>query len=369
MDKDLIMQSGQSVRGPEVVFCRLTERRPFNIFAVPVIGIDIGRQSIKVVEINKGLRSSRLLSAKIVDIYPDGPPEDTQEYLITDNVRDALKTALIGFRLEKSRIVVSVGGSSVMIRQIQLPFMESKKLESAISWEAKRFLPYNPEEMVISTKILHHNKQQNKMDVLLVAVQKKLLHYFNELLAYCSVKPDIIDAGPLATINALRHTHKNNEEQTKAVLDIGASLSTLTLHGRDCPIFSRTIAISGDTFTNIIKNKLNISYCKAEIMKRTESSIFEMVKPYYDKLISQIHQTFIYYGSLSARKKVTKFYISGGSAFMPMLVNYLSTELNITAEVINPLREIEFSRDIRNYRNEFNLVSPQLTHAIGLALR
>ena len=82
-----------------------------------------------------------------------------------------------------------------------------------------------------------------------------------------------------------------------------------------------------------------------------------------------MHQTFIYYGSLGKRKTVDRLFVTGGSAFFPKLVNYIATELDIEAEILNPLRTIQVAEVISQQSKAMNVIAPQLIHAIGLALR
>lgn len=371
IEEGIMPQPQKPARGPETVFSHMAgKKQPFLSFNIPVIGLDIGGHSIKVVEIRKGIRSNRLAAAKVVEIFPDGPPRgEGSEVLLEEQRTEALRSALIGFRLNRTRIVASIGGSAVMVRQVQLPFMGTKKLESVLKWEVKRYLPYDATEMVLDAKILKDNKEAGKMDVLLVATRRDVLKGFTRFLKSAGVTPDVVDASPLALMNALTNVQPMNHGEAVAILDIGANFSTLDIHSSGGLLFNRIFSISGENFTNFIKEQLQISYAEAEILKRTDGSVFDMLRSAFDKLISDIHQTFMYYNSLGNRRKVERLVVSGGSAFLPKLVNYFATELNIEAEVLNPITGLTLEKDLLYRRKEIAKLSPQLTHAIGLALR
>ena len=102
--------------------------------ATHVLGLDIGTQVIKAVELKLAGGEIRLLGRPIVMPTPDhavsgGRIVDTAA--LSEALSDLVSSS--GFGVEK--VVASVGGDTdVVVRLIEVPKMTGKELEEAIQW-------------------------------------------------------------------------------------------------------------------------------------------------------------------------------------------------------------------------------------------
>ncbi|MFH1228279.1 MAG: pilus assembly protein PilM, partial [Planctomycetota bacterium] len=120
------------------------------------LGIDLGTSSIKLVELKEEGGQPRLLTYGFV--------EEPTDIVKSDSVEAQGKTIALLKQLIKKTGVVSQGvvaampSFTVFSSIISLPSMSNKDLNSAIRWEAKKFVPMPLEEMVLDWRLLREKE-------------------------------------------------------------------------------------------------------------------------------------------------------------------------------------------------------------------
>ncbi len=116
------------------------------------IGIDIGTDSVKMVELKKENGQPTLMTygmaEESIDIVRDNSPESTQK--IVQIIRQTLETSRIG----SNSVIAALPTFAVFSSILSLPAMPTKDLQQAVRWEAKKFVPMPLEEMILDWKRL-----------------------------------------------------------------------------------------------------------------------------------------------------------------------------------------------------------------------
>ncbi len=87
-----------------------------------------------------------------------------------------------------------------------------------------------------------------------------------------------------------------------------------------------------------------------------------------EELISGLEVAISYFKSSAKVSNVDWIVLSGGGALIPFLPEFIQSKLNITVEIINPLRNIEYDPDLfQDLQPE--KIAPLLAVAVGLAVR
>ena len=84
-------------------------------------------------------------------------------------------------------------------------------------------------------------------------------------------------------------------------------------------------------------------------------------KTVFSNLVAEMRKTLRYYMKTSNQAFFNKFYLSGGSAEIEGLKNYIAENLNVDVELFNPFDNAECSLDIET--------PGQYTVAVGMAIR
>lgn len=321
-----------------------------------VAGIDIGNHSIKLIEL-EDRRGHLGLTAHAVSPITNGDVKSTLKELV------ALK------KLSVKRVNVSLAGPSVIVRYIEMPPMKSEELKSAIKFEAEKYIPFSIKESIIDCAMLDKTSSGSQR-VLLVATKKdgvgNLLGLFKEM----GLEINAIDIDSFAFLNSFqRSTEKDKkDEDTYSLINIGARFSNMNILTKGNVYFTRDIIWGGADITDRIKGAMGISLEEAEMLKHKPAEkredVVKLIMPALERLISQIRISFDYFESQFG-KNIKRLYISGGTAYLFNIVDFLKDSLDIDTVMWNPFEGIKVLQPIEEIEK-----SPALfAVAVGLALR
>jgi len=134
----------------------------FNFFkktASSFLGIDIGTNSIKLVELESVAGRPRLVTYGMVDVDSQVARADNVEASKQDQERiaSAIKLLLRKAGARSGSVVAALPNFSVFSSLISLPKLGQKQMAEAIQWEAKKFVPMPIENVVLDWKILNES--------------------------------------------------------------------------------------------------------------------------------------------------------------------------------------------------------------------
>ncbi|MEO6906865.1 MAG: type IV pilus assembly protein PilM, partial [Abditibacteriaceae bacterium] len=251
-------------------------RKPVTFKSGSVLGINIGTDSIKAVELTaKG--SSYAVTG--VAIAPTPPDSIANGVVMSVNVlADAVKELIAPFKSRK--VVTSVAGTGeVIVRIIEVPTMTDAELQENIKTDLDRYIPFPPSEVqwdAAAMRDLPMDPSSSNMDVLLVAARHELIELHLQLLNAIKIDPRAIDVEPLAAARALSGSLSENNikidyNDVCAVLNIGASSTEISILRGDELVFTRTVPMGGNMITQALADNLNLTRMDAEHLKREKA--------------------------------------------------------------------------------------------------
>ena len=344
------------------------------------LGLDIGRQYVKMVAADKTKNGYKLIDAGsrlIPDPNSAYDPEkiDQSHYVIA--VKELFRQQ--GLNPKKAKVMISgINGSSASIKQITTMEMPSDELESAMTFEARKHIPMDGTDAVIEYQILGSNKKEvDKIDVGLVACTKGVLNNHIDLLKECGLKPGVVDVNPIAMSNAFSFIKDMPEDGLVVMLDIGAISSTLVVYGKGEQFFTRDLPIGGHHFVKELSEKKEIGYTEAQdllfrdgiaaIKADTSSENIAEVgiaeRTVYDNLVEDMRRSLRFYAKQTGQSFFLKIFLTGGAAATPGLTATVNEKLNIECAVFDPFDSVDGAGDI-------SISNPsQYTTALGLGIR
>ena len=243
------------------------------------VGLDIGSQTIKVVEVTghgNGLRVTAF------GVAPTPFGAISQGIISDPKTLGAAVKALLSKSGVKSRKSVSAasGAAAVVVRVIEVPKMSPSELAETMKWEVERHIPFSPSEVEISYQKIDDPAVDNddanpNMEVLLACAQRDMVSYHLDTLKAAGLSPIAIDVEPLAAGRALLNLSKQGlADKNAVVVNIGASMTDVGIFKKAALRFPRTIPLGGDNFTQAIADRLGIPMDAAEDEKKTNGKIF-----------------------------------------------------------------------------------------------
>ncbi len=243
------------------------------------VGLDIGSQLIKVVEV-RGFKNNLNVTAMGV---ADTPPGTIQGGIITDAkaLGSAIKSLLAKSGVRSRRVVSSVAGADgVVVRVIEVAAMPANELKAMMGYEVERYIPFSVNDVQmdfqpIDPDAVTNNPDGATMEVLLAVARNDMLAMHLNTLQAAGLTPVAIDVEPLAVGRALLDLNKSNNFASKnvVIVNIGATMTDVGVYKKGVLRFPRTIPIAGENFTRAIADHLGLSLEQAEEEKRQHATV------------------------------------------------------------------------------------------------
>jgi type IV pilus assembly protein PilM len=326
-----------------------------------IVGIDVGTGFIKIAQITHGPQKT-LDTYGIVNASLSFDMKSNQTSIVS--AAEILKRLLSEAGVSAKQCIVSLPNNAVFTSIIDMPQLSDEELESAISFEAKKYVPLPLTEVILSWTVVAKLPEGGKQRVLLIAVPKQVQENYIQLFSLTGLDLSIIEIEALALIRSLSGDTKENS----VIIDIGARNTGLNVVVDGVLQLTRNLNIGGDTITDTIAKTLNISKQRAEQFKKdfglTEAEFIpEAVKPVMDSIKNEVKQLVSVYASRSA--PIKKLLIVGGGAHLPGIVEYFK-DVGVPVSFGKPLAGLVYSPEAGPIVERYEL---QLPVAVGLALR
>ncbi|MCX5687143.1 MAG: pilus assembly protein PilM, partial [Candidatus Omnitrophica bacterium] len=240
-----------------------------------------------------------------------------------------------------------------------------------IKFEGGKYIPFDINESILDCAILDKSHLGNINRVLLVAAKKDKVNSYREIFKEMDMEVVSIDVDTVAILNAFQRLNlEAKQESVYAMINIGAKFSNMNIITKGYPYFTRDIMWGGMDISSRIKELLGLSPNEAEILKcnpgEKKADIAGIIMPALEKFTSEIRMSFDYFETQFG-KNIEKLYISGGTAYLFNMQDFLKNSLELEVILWNPFEGIKIIDD--SVDNEFRNSSSKFTVATGLALR
>ena len=344
-----------------------------------IVAVDIGTSSIKLVELsqNRKKSSDKLYNLKNLALMP--LPQDT---IVEDEIRrpEILVNALVELfsenKIDNKNVVTSLSGRSVIIKIIRLPKMGENELADSIQWEAEQFIPYDINDVDLDFQIINDFEiEPSEMDVLLVAVKKERILQIMDIIREANLVPAIMDIDVFSLGNQHELNYESDEDSCVALMDIGAETMNINILKKGYPVFTRDSSFGGNKYTTFIQNELELSFQDAEALKlgeEVEGISPQLITPlqnrFFEDLIAEIKKSFDYFRTTNEEGNISKIFLSGGSAKLSGISDFLSEKLELEVEITDSFKRINIDESKFNL-DYINYITPMMSVGVGLALR
>ena len=336
------------------------------------IALDIGSTHIKVVQLKGSGKNYSLVKFGMVPL----PPEVIVEGAVMDanRVSEAIKELLAEQKIKTKEVVLSVSGSSVIIKRISIADMTDEELAESIKWEAEQYIPFSIDDVNVDFQKLGPGAAEGQADVLLVAVKKDKINDYVNLVKDAGIEPVVVDVDAFALANMCELNYEV-ETGITALLNIGASVMNINILRDGVSIFTRDITVGGNRYTEALQRDAGLSYEDAERVKRGESAagvdqeqLAGIMAAVTEDIVGEIQRSFDFFRSTTGSDRVSRVLISGGCAKIAQFTKLLSERLEIPVDIINPFKNIKV--DPKHFDAKFiSETAPLAAVAVGLAMR
>lgn len=340
------------------------------------VGIEVGTSAVRLAVVNRTRSGPELLHLGRVPI-PPGAVSDG-EVVDTDAVSAAVKTALRTYKLgSRCRVRLGMVSARTLAREVELPWVPKKDFAGALPLLAADLLTMLAEDCVLDFLTFEEFTDVDGQRVirgLLVAAPDSSVLTLIDAVEAGGAEVNDVTLTPLSTLAAVADGLAPGPE---ALVDIGLSATTLTIHEGGQPRFVRVINRGGADLTTSIAEQLNLSPDDAEVWKcglaqmwptmtaADQSATETVIRSALADLIQEIRTSIEFFASAQNRRIVRAYVVGGGASTMglvPILAGVLRVPVNaVNAQIVRPHQGLsDLERDLAS--------SPSLTSVVSLAL-
>ncbi|MDB5185952.1 MAG: Pilus assembly protein PilM [Candidatus Saccharibacteria bacterium] len=315
----------------------------------PVFGLDIGFSSLKVMQVDGNNKRKQFVSGYGVsrfnpDAIKDGIVVDPEA--IAKVAHELFDKHLIG-DITTRRAVVAIPTGRTFTRSITLPRLNTKELAEAVRLEAEQYIPVPIEDLYMDYATVRQSDTET--DILAVAVPKKVVDSYMQLTKLLGIEPVAFETSISAACRLFVQAEQS--DVPSILIDFGSVSSDITIYDKAL-IVTGTVPGGGDSFTNLIAQKLGVTKQEAHIIKtkyglgvsKKQKEIQESLDPLLDQLAKEIRRMIRYYEERSTSdRRIGQVVTMGGGANMPGLSEHMTDMLRLPVRMCDPWQHLDFS--------------------------
>jgi type IV pilus assembly protein PilM len=220
------------------------------------------------------------------------------------------------------------------------------------------------------------------MDLLLVAAKRDQIDDYAQLARNAKLRPLVCDIDAFTVQNLYEFSRGLPQDQTIALLNVGASLCSLNIVANGVSAFTREIASGGNTVTEEIQKQLGMPFDQAESYKCggttdpgapssegiVPQQVVAIIEAVGDSIAAEIQRSVDFFMATSGEAELQRILLTGGSAHLQSLRQAIERRARVAVEVWDPSERIQVEASAVD-SSVLRAKSPQLSVALGLALR
>jgi type IV pilus assembly protein PilM len=294
-----------------------------------------------------------------------------------EGVGEAIRRAVKRSGTRSKFAAAAVAGSAVITKVISMPAsLSDDEMESQIQLEADQYIPYPLEEVNLDFEVIGPSEDDpERVDVLLAASRSENVEVRVDALEIAGLTATVIDVEAYAMENAFslikEQMPDHGLDKTIAVVDIGATMTTLNVLHDLKTIYTREQVFGGKQLTEEIQRRYGLSYEEAGMAKRQgglpDNYVPEVLEPFKEAMAQQVSRSLQFFFSSSQYNSVDHIVLAGGSSSIPGVDELIEQNQGVPTTVANPFSNMIISPKIK--AQVLSNDAPALMIACGLALR
>ena len=337
-----------------------------------VVGIDIGMFSTKVVQLR--YESERAILESYGELLNEryfktaaGVGGGFLRYA-EDDLVNLIKDVIAESNINARDAVFSIPAASSFVIKIMLPKISAKEVESAIPFEARKYVPIPIAEVLLDWDIIP-GKDEQQTEVLLVAIPREIVAKYRRVGTAAGLNIKGLEVETFSLVRSLI----GHDPTPQVVINLGYRTTTLAIVDQAKLRISHNFDRGSLELTKALERGLNVNLERAEQVKRDiglgerieEKEISSIMIPLLSTLFGEIERVIDIYNRKSPRK-IQKVILTGGGSQLKGIVEFAATTFGIEVSKGNPFGRIVSPPFMQPILRE---IGPYFSVAAGLALR
>ncbi|GAB6195578.1 pilus assembly protein PilM [Lysobacter xanthus] len=339
-----------------------------------LVGVDISSTAVKLLQLSRSGNRYRVEHYAVEPLPPNAVVE--KNIVEVEAVGEAIKRAVTRSGTRARAAAAAVAGSAVITKVIPMPSdLDGDELEAQVELEAANYVPYPIDEVNLDFEVLGPMPNTpDTVQVLLAASRSENVEIRASALELGGLNARVMDVESFAIENAfalLSEQLKTPRDGLVALVDSGATMTTLYVLRNGRTIYSREQVFGGKQLTDEVMRRYGLSYEEAGQAKRQgglpEGYQAEVLDPFKEAMVQQISRLLQFFYAGSEFNRVDQLVIAGGGAAITGIDRMLEDQLGVPTMVANPLANMTLGPRVQPHALAQD--APSLMIACGLALR
>ena len=339
-----------------------------------VLGIDISSTTVKLLELSQSGDRYRVESYAVAPLPPEAVVEKNVNQVET--VGGLIRELVSRSKTRAQHAVAAVAGSAVIIKTIPMPAgLSEEDLEAQLTVEADQYIPYPLEEVALDFEELGPVEgRDDQVNVLLAACRQETIESRVDAIEVAGLTPAIMDVEVFAMERALallKTQMPMANPETIAMVDIGASMTTLSVYAGGESVYTREQLFGGKQLTDEIMNRYDLSFEEAGRAKKQgglpEDYESEVLEPFREAVVQQVSRSLQFFFSSSEYTELDCVVLCGGVAAIAGLAEIIEERLSTPTIVANPFADMSVASRVN--AQALAKDAPAMMVACGLAMR
>lgn len=340
----------------------------------PVFGLDITSSAVKLLALSQKESQYHVESYGTVSLPPGAIVENDIKNV--GLVANAIKKVIEQSGTSLKHAAISIPGSLVITKVIELDTdFDEDETEVQVEMAVSRYIPYPMSEVSFDFQILEPSSNQGKKKILVIATRQTNIDTRVNVLTEAGVVPEIVDVEPYTVQNAVSFFRgqlpRVSEKSVVAIVDIGATFTTLTVLNNDRVIYTREEVFGGEQLILKMQQRYGLTVQQAQLAIRQralpENYETDILTPFYESLIPLMRRSLEFFFSTSQYPRIDQMILAGGVAMSAGLRQIIEQQLGITTIVANPFLNMTLSPLINE--KELAVDVSAMLLCCGLAMR
>jgi general secretion pathway protein L len=353
------------------------------------IGIDLGEDSVKIVELvqNKKNLTIQSISEKKLSAQGSGHDKELETIEFLRGVFGKTDTTQVTF-------VMAIRQEKATIRKKTFPFSDRIKIQKSLSFEMEEDIPFDPDMCIFDFKTIQYIG--NSSETLSIAIPKTHIEKIISLakdfgielkivtlegFAFANLIEDWWVAPPVAqdSLISIAEGEVKSQKAAEIFLNIGHKKTVLCAKINNRMVFTRSLMWGADFIIQDLVKRYQLPYIEAQKMLQTSASLslnkaelnFEqanvaaLIEKSLRDLVRDLQMSFLEIES-ELNSSIATVYFTGGFSQLPHLGAYLTQQLEVACNPVNLMGH--YMQAPINTSIPENKIIAQFGTALGIAI-
>ena len=318
----------------------------------PVFGFDIGRSSLKVMQIDQTGKKSRVTAYGTATfdssaINNEGVIVDPE--IVIKAAHKLMTKDMVG-KLSSKRVAVSLPNANSFSRVLNLPKMSDSDLQAAVEAEVDQSIPLAADELYFDYSVARTLDDENQ-EIQLVATPRVIVDSYIGVFQALGLEIALVESNISAMTRVV--VHAEDHDVNTLIVDIGSNACDISIYDGNAIRATGTVDCSSERLTQNIADALGISLQQAHSIKtryglevsKKQDIIVKAAEKELNKLISEIRKVMRYFTERpTSSGPIGQIIILGGGANLPGLASFITNKTRVPTRLCAPWNNIEFGK-------------------------